>query len=302
MPPEFPRFKSIRLEDREFVQPRLWEYQPETSELTFTNLFIWRSHYGCTWSIYKDWLIFLFNHGGISYVLQPIGPAPRQEITHMLLAWLDKEETALPRIERADRRFVAEIQQTDNVRIEPTRNHFDYVYRSTDLKTLAGTKYHAKKNDINTFHRTHSFAYDTLTERHMKACMELIEVWCGMRRCEEDMNLLSEWEAIGEVLAHYQELNVHGGVILLNNKVEAFTIGELLNEKTAVIHIEKANPEFKGLHAVMNQQFVEHTWNSIPFINREQDLGIEGLRKAKLSYHPERLVEKYRITLSQRGH
>ncbi|UCG91321.1 MAG: DUF2156 domain-containing protein [candidate division WOR-3 bacterium] len=301
MPPEFPHFKSIQLEDREFIRPRLWEYQPETSELTFTNLFIWRSHYGCTWSVYKHWLICLFNNGDTPCILQPIGPAPRQEITRVLLEWLAKEKAAPPRIERADRRFVAEVQQIDNVRIEPTREHFDYVYRSTDLKTLAGAKYHRKKNHINTFHRTHSFTYSKLTEKHMKACMELIEVWCGMRRCEEDMNLLGEWEAIGEILAHYQELNVHGGVILLDNKVEAFTIGELLNNKTAVIHIEKANPEFNGLYAVMNQQFVENTWNSVPFINREQDLGVEGLRKAKLSYHPERLVEKFRITLSQSG-
>jgi hypothetical protein len=110
------------------------------------------------------------------------------------------------------------------------------------------------------------------------------------------MNLLGEWEAIAEALAHYGELNVHGGVILVDNKVEAFTIGELLNKETAVIHIEKANPEFKGIYAMINQTFVEHRWHTVPFINREQDLGVEGLRKAKLSYHPARLVEKFRIT------
>jgi hypothetical protein len=122
-----------------------------------------------------------------------------------------------------------------------------------------------------------------------------------MHRCEEDMNLLDEWDAVSEVLAHFRELEVIGAAIHINDKIEAITIGELLNKYTAVIHIEKANPEIKELYSVINQHFTEKAFSHVQFINREQDLGQEGLRKAKMSYHPDNMIEKYRITLNKKG-
>lgn len=109
---------------------------------------------------------------------------------------------------------------------------------------------------------------------------------------------MGEWEAIKKLLQHVERLQVQGGTILIDGKVEAFTIGERLNQTTAVVHIEKANPKIPGLYSVINQQFCEHAWKDIPYINREQDLGDEGLRRAKLSYHPDRLIEKYRIEIA----
>ena len=126
-----------------------------------------------------------------------------------------------------------------------------------------------------------------------------METWCGARRCEDDLSLSSEWEAIREALANFEELKVVGGVILVHGKVEAFTVGELLNKETVVVHIEKANMEIRGLYNMINQQFLEKQWQDIPYVNREQDLGEPGLREAKLSYNPEHFVEKYRIRLSR---
>ena len=122
-----------------------------------------------------------------------------------------------------------------------------------------------------------------------------------MPSCDLDMSLMGEWAAIGVALNDFQALDLKGGVILLNGRVEAFTCGELLNEATAVIHLEKANPEIRGLYAAINQQFCQQAWAGVPFINREQDLGEPGLRTAKLSYHPHRLVEKFRIRLASGG-
>lgn len=109
---------------------------------------------------------------------------------------------------------------------------------------------------------------------------------------------MGEWGAIEEALKNFIALEMQGGVILIEGEVEAFTLGELLNKDTAVVHIEKANPEIRGLYALINQQFCEQAWGKVPFINREQDLGEPGLRTAKLSYNPIRLVEKYRIRLN----
>jgi hypothetical protein len=299
--PEFPEFKPLELKDRDFIQEILWRYQPQTSEWTFTNLFIWRSHYGVQWSMHQDWLIVLCttNTNG-SYALQPIGPPSRREVVHLLLQWLREEKKEKePKIQRADQLLISEIDGEKDLLTEPTRDHFDYVYRSEDLIQLAGRKYHSKRNHINNFLNTHTFTYAPLSDEFAKTCLELTESWCEWRRCEEDMNLLDEWEAVRQALNHLGALKIEGGVILIENKVEAFALGELLNEKTAVVHIEKANSEIPELYAVINQKFCEKLWRNVCYVNREQDLGKPGLRQAKLSYFPDHLVEKFQIRLAE---
>jgi hypothetical protein len=181
--------------------------------------------------------------------------------------------------------------------IEPAREHFDYVYRSRDLIRLKGARYHAKRNHISRFLRDTKFEFAALGESNLDLCADFMRRWCEFRRCDEDMNLLGEWEAVKDALANYSGLDVRGVVILIEGRVEAFTFGELLNVSTAVVHIEKANPEIPGLYAAINQKYSESHWAAVEFINREQDLGEEGLRRAKLSYHPDHLVEKFTISL-----
>lgn len=297
--PKFPEFRPLRLEDREVVHDFLWAYQPETSELTFTNLFIWQAHYGFAWSLDRDWLLVvsLTPEGG-GWALPPLGPPGRAEICRRLLTWLAEEKDApAPLIHRADRRLVEELPPSREFAAEPQRDHFDYVYRTADLINLAGNKYHSKRNYLHVFERSHQFSYEPLEERHLPACRELAAAWCSLKRCEEDLGLLGEWEAVAAALDHFQVLKLQGGVILVDGRVEAFSLGELLNRETAVIHVEKANPDLRGLYAVINQRFCQHTWAGVPCINREQDLGEPGLRQAKLSYHPHRLVEKFSLGL-----
>ena len=300
-PSHFPDFKRFELDDREFIQGILNDYQPEISEMTFTNLFMWRHHHGTEWCMYKDWLLVL----GVSdnyecYAFPPIGPGDRKEVAVMLLEWLDEmKQRGIPTIERADARLVAELDGEGKMVAEESRDHFDYVYGREDLAALSGRKYHSKRNFVNTFLRSYSFSYETLTEEHVPECLELAGKWCKMRACEEDMNLMGEWRAIHEALPHFRTLGLRGGVVRVGKTVEAFTLGEFLNKETAVVHIEKANPELRGLYALINQQFCENEWADATYINREQDLGEPGLRKAKLSYHPVRLVEKYRIRLNR---
>ncbi|MFH1335046.1 MAG: phosphatidylglycerol lysyltransferase domain-containing protein [Candidatus Zixiibacteriota bacterium] len=299
-PPVFPEFKPIELEDQDFIRNILWKYQPQTSELTFTNLFIWRSHYGIQWSMYEDWLIVLssIDHNGV-FAFPPIGPPSRTDIIRRLLSWLKEEKNDKePRIERADKILISEIRGETHLLIESTREHFDYVYKSEDLIQLAGRKYHSKRNHIYQLEREYDFTYAPLTQDLVTSCLALAENWCEWHRCEEDMNLLDEWEAVREALNHFEDLKIEGGVIQIENKVEAFALGELLNEQTGVVHIEKANPEIPKLYTLINQKFCEKLWQTVPYVNREQDLGEPGLRKAKESYYPDHLEEKFRIRLA----
>jgi uncharacterized protein len=294
--PEFPRFRPLELNDKPVIQPYLAAYRPQTSEWTFTNLFMWRQHYRFQWSIHRDWLLVVCRaNGGGGYGMGPVGPPPRLEVTRLLLDWLGQEHGAPGRIERADQRLVEELRAADEFLIEAAEEHFDYVYRSADLIQLAGRKYHAKRNHINKLLRSHAFRYEPLAAVHVPACLQLAETWCQWRRCEDDFNLLGEWDAIREALNHFASLDCQGGVIVVGDRLEAFALGELLNDDTAVVHIEKANPDIAGMYGVINQQFCEQAWSGVSRINREQDLGEPGLRKAKLSYFPDHLVKKYRI-------
>lgn len=299
-PPRFPDFQPLALEDREVIQPLLWAYQPTTSELTFTNLFLWHDHYGLSWCLWEDWFIALANpRHGAPWFLPPVGPSSRGELCHELLQWLrQSRRLAYPAIERADGRLVAELASWPQMHCEPTRDQFDYLYRAVDLISLTGNKYHSKRNHINSLKRSYSYRYEPLRPDLLAACLKLADRWCEFKRCAEDLNLTGEWEAIRLALRHYQALGLEGGAILAGNAVEAFSLGELLNSHTAVIHIEKANPEISGFYTLINQQFCEHTWQEVELINREQDLGEPGLRRAKESYHPVHLEEKFRVVLT----
>ena len=297
--PKFPDFKALELGDRAFIHDMLFRYVGGTSEMTFTNLFIWRGHYGFQWTVYKDWLLIILREGvNGAYALQPVGPSSRKEAATVLLEWLrDERNIDNPRIERADERCAAELGGMENLIIEPLRDHFDYVYCREDLVELAGSKYRSKRNHINQLLRFYTFEYESLQEKHIDDCLALQEKWCQMNRCEDDLDLLSEDEAIREILTQHSVLKVQGAVIVIGGRVGAFTVGERLNNDTVVIHIEKADPDIPGLYPLVNQQFCKNMPDDTTFINREQDLGIDGLRKAKLSYYPDHLVEKYRIRM-----
>ena len=298
--PSFPFFKPIELADRSFISEKLLACRPEISELTFTNLFIWRDHYEFRWSVYEDWLCVTGrDERGIIFAMEPTGPSPRAGAVLSILEWLKEEQKEpFPRIERAGGSLASELAHMSQLSIEPAREHFDYVYLTEDLIGLSGSKYRTKRNHINRFSRSYSsYRYETLEAHHLDACWSLQEEWCTLHRCEEDLNLLGEWEAVKNILSHYGTLGAAGAVILINESVKAFTIGELMNENTAVIHIEKADPGIPGLYQIINREFCARQWRHVKFINREQDLGVQGLRDAKRSYCPHHLVKKYRITL-----
>jgi hypothetical protein len=312
--PRFPDTRALEIKDRDMIQGALDRYRPETSELTFTNVFIWRAHYGIRWSVFQDWLLFFCTKPDdnqkdkdgdkekgafLCQVLPPIGPPSRAEVVTKLLRYLrDERGIDNPAIERADARLATELNGHAELSIEPTREHFDYLYATRDLIDLAGQKYHAKRNHIAQAWRAYRYSYAPLLESQKHECLELADHWCKVRHCSEDLGLIGEQAAVHEALEHAVALKLLGGIILIEGRVAAFALGELLNPETGVVHIEKAAPDQPGLYAVINQNFCTHAFEKTTYVNREQDLGEKGLRKAKLSYHPVRLIEKYRIQLA----
>jgi hypothetical protein len=183
--------------------------------------------------------------------------------------------------------------------VEEDPDQQDYVYLSKDLIDLKGKKYDGKRNHLNYFLRTYSFSYEKMSKKHFEQCMELNDVWCKEKKRESELfpNIECEAEVVKEALANFDFLELTGGVILVNGKIKAFAIGEKLTEDTAVVHIEKADPSIRGLSQLINREFVRNEWSNFKYINREQDMGHPGLRKAKMSYHPVKLEKKFNIML-----
>ncbi|HPU30888.1 MAG TPA: phosphatidylglycerol lysyltransferase domain-containing protein [Syntrophorhabdaceae bacterium] len=267
----FPYFKDMEIKDREIFNAFFLEFQPEASEYTFTNLFIWRKHYKFKWSIYKDWLLIISKKDNDAWhAFQPIGPPSRKEVVLMLLEWLKEEKKEnFPVIHRCERKIVEELLSVKEIVIEPARQHFDYVYLKEDLIRLEGNKYRSKRNHINKLLRFYDVKYEELIPVYIEDSLKVQEKWCQQKRCEEDMSLNDEWNAVEEALLNFNSLELKGGVILIENKVVAFTVAEMLNKQTAVIHIEKADPDIPGLYPLINQKFCEFGLKDALFINRE---------------------------------
>jgi uncharacterized protein len=296
MIPIFPKFKPLELPDREALEGYFREYQPQASEFTFTNLFGWRKVCNYQVSKYKDGFLILKEIKGKVSFLQPVTTDNPAETVQACFGYL-KGKTKTPAIERAGEDFIAR-GSWDNSRfvVSEDRDAFDYLYDAGELTKLAGAKFHDKKNLLNQFLKKYRYSYQNLTPELIPECLKFEHEWCADRGCEKTESLSHEKEAVLEMLNNFRVLSSQGGIIRIAEKIAALTLGERLNSDTLVIHVEKAKNGITGLYQAINWEFLKNQARSFRFVNREEDLGVAGLRRAKLSYNPVRLVKKYRVT------
>ncbi|RJR24091.1 MAG: DUF2156 domain-containing protein [Desulfobacteraceae bacterium] len=288
-------FKPIELSDREIFFKYFKVDHPGISELSFTNLFVWRNRYRPVWTQHGGCLLILcYPEGDTPFALPPVGLGDKPAAIEYLFNALEKSGLQA-KICRVPEAFINAYIDPDRFTWIADRDNSDYVYTTLDLIELSGNRLHKKKNHINQFKRNNSFEYRPMDLEAVECVVEMQEEWCQLKACVENQELMSEDYAIKESLTHFEELEMKGGVILINKRVEAFSMGELLTQDTAVIHFEKANPNIQGLYAAINQLFCQNAWSHIAFINREQDLGKEGLRRAKESYRPHHMVNKFTV-------
>ena len=289
-------FKVMELADKDLIDRYLQNEQPSVSELTFTNLFMWRHYYRPLW-FESDGVLFILARplDKPPFAFYPLGAGNKMEATRQLLELWKGLDLEHPVIGRADTAFSQLFQDSPAFRVTENRDQADYVYLSEDLARLAGRKMHKKKNHFNYFIKNYEFQTRQLDKNLVHQALELQESWCQLRECAQDPGLHNEDQAVYEALSHFEKLDFQGVAILIEGKVEAFGFGERLNDETAVFHVEKANPEIRGLYVALTRQMTETLFSGYKYINREQDLGVEGLREAKKSFQPDHLVEKYEI-------
>lgn len=263
------------------------------SEYAFGTLFLWRDTFFarvCPAGHYT-----FFSYGEKNHIYKsPVSKGNFAEIIQALFA--DAKERNIPfRMWGATREEVDLLEGAfpGRFHFRADRNNADYIYRAGDLIRLSGRKYHGKRNHVAQFERNYDWSYEDLSPENLEECRSISHSW-NEENPETDNN--GENKAIVRALEHFKALHLGGGLIRVKGRPVAFTIGEEINPKAYLIHFEKALDGYIGLYAEINREYAKRHLENYEYINREEDMGIEGLRKAKLSYHPAFLLDKYYVT------
>lgn len=287
-------WRRPELSDRDRITKAFLEMPSRSCERTFTNCYLWSRHYQVTFAEVEGCIVFRSNEEGLSYAF-PAGSVENVRRAIDALAIYSREQGyTLVLYNITPEQFeLLDAWYPGRFEITYERDYADYVYESEKLITLSGKKLHAKRNHINRFKEIYpNWRYEPLTKENAEACFQMALNWRRENGCEEDTEKRAEMCVTLNSLRLLEELSLVGGVLYIDDEVVAFTIGEPVSEDTFVVHIEKAFADIQGAYPMINQQFVTHECASYTYINREEDTGAEGLRKAKLSYRPVFLVEK----------
>ena len=274
-------FRDVTKEDKPLLDSFYRSGYYENSHFNFTNLYMWRKPYKIKLAVEDEVLYMTSEWDGRLMALQPIGAAEKMPgaVTKFIAYF---KEAGRPLYFSGIELSFAEVLRSygdAEFDIQPDRDNFDYLYSSESLIKLAGRKYHSKKNHLNAFRKMYPQAeYLPITEEIITLCKLELNGWYKQRLQNEpdDPFIGYEREAIIEVLNNFRDFDIKGGAIRLDG------------------------PEVRGAYPAINQGFVEHEWSHMTYINREEDMGLEGLRKAKESYKPVKLVEKFYATLKEK--
>ena len=298
-------FRTPQPSDKAWVDALLAQADYRGCDYNFTNLFVWSRAYGQEIARVDGFLVtHLCGRMGCSY-MYPAGSGDLAAAIDILAREADERRQPL-RLVCLTTRQMEELDRLMPGRFayEADRDGFDYLYDIDRLADLTGKKLHAKRNHINRFMDNNpSWVYEEITPHTLPECLEMDQEWYrrSMVRegAAEERDLGDEGIALRTAMDHYHALGLEGGLIRVYGEVVAFTMGDRLNSDTYDVHFEKAYGELQGAYALINREFarwVRAKHPNVRYLNREDDMGVEGLRKAKESYYPDRMVEKYAAT------
>lgn len=293
-------FRDITPADKEAVQRFTLNSQRQNCDLSFANLCSWRFLYQTQLAFTDDFLVLRFYVDGALSYMMPVGEGDPTR----LLALLEEDAHRMGHPFQLSgvcehTRSMLEQAQPGRLRFSTNRDLADYLYRRTDLAELKGKRYQAKRNHVNRFERMYPHhVYRPLGAEQVDECLALESQWMEHAATHGQQALADERRSLTYALRHFDELDLTGGALYVDGHIVAFTFGSPVNAHTFDVCIEKADTRFDGVYSAINQQFALHLPEQYVFLNREEDLGIEGLRKSKLSYHPESILMKYTAILA----
>ena len=288
-------FKPISLEQQSEYSKYFAKCPQKASDYSFVNLWGWTEEYGLDWA-WTDNLVWIRQTIPEILYWAPIGPWDGIDWKSCFDEFGGRQTQFIRIPEKLLR--VWKESYGGRISIEEERSNWDYLYTIPELIELTGKRFHKKKNLLNQFRKNYNFQFIPFGTETIHMAMTMQEDWCTWRDCESSDVLTAENNAISRVLNSWEKLNgLIGNAIIVNETIAAYTVAESLSADTLLIHFEKGNTDFKGIYQAINQIFLENSGKNYEIVNREQDLGDEGLRKAKLSYHPADFLKKYRVTL-----
>jgi hypothetical protein len=296
-------FKPILIENKKLFDQYLAGRYYELIPYNFTTLFTFRHSEKYTWQELEGALCIKGIFKGKEVMICPISPKDENIITATKIMIEDFAVRNVPFLMTEVPESLCKLlinHMPGIFTVEEYRDGHNYIYNREDLEKLSGNRYSGKRNHIHRFHREYpNNQFLPLTEDLFSGCKELLDNWYARHVANygENFDILADNYASREALDNYAALDCMGACLLVNDRVEAFTIGERFNSDTALIHVEKANIDILGAYQVINNYFVRDYCGDFTYINREDDMGEPGLRKAKLSYHPCRLEKRFHLRL-----
>jgi len=293
-----PEFKKLTLADRLWMEPLLRMSDFRSEEYNFNFCYIWRDIFQYQVARHGDFLLLKSCRRTPTYLYPPGSGDVKAAIDILIEDARQKDHPFLFHTVLAEQKALLEVLYPGGFQFMELGDYFDYVYDAQSLITLAGKKLHSKRNHIHRFEENNpGWSYEGIAPENMPEVIAMSEEWCRLNDCKGDKNMRDEACAVHNALQDYFSLGMDGGLIRADGRVVAFSMGERLNSDTYLVHIEKAFGEIQGAYAIINREFAARNCQDFLYINREDDSGEEGLRKAKLSYRPVFLVEKYAAKL-----
>ena len=289
-------FKPVTLEDKETYQKYLLDGVERGCEYTFANIYLWGRQQA---TILHDHLVRFSQFNRRSVYPFPVGQGDKKAVLDALIA--DSKERGIPcrftGVYEAEKETL-ETLYPGKFRFHCDRDEYDYVYDINNLADLPGSKYHKKRNHYNRFRENFAgYTTEPITEENLPMVMEMVENWYETRLQENpDSDFHMEKIALSKALRHLKELDMEGLILLHDEKILALTLGSKMAPDTFDVHFEKAPADVNGAYAAINCEFAKYIRDKYPeikYLNREEDMGIEGLRTAKERYYPHHMVEKY---------
>src|SRR3712207_3975169 len=289
-------FKDITLADKDIITSFTLNSRRRNCDLSFSNLCSWRFLYNTQFAVVDDFLVFKFWADDQLAYMMPVGNGDQKSILYKLIEDAGKEGQPFCMLGVcSDMRKELETVLPDRFTFTEDRDYADYIYLRSDLSTLKGKKFQPKRNHINRFRNTYSdYEYIPITPDLIEECLKLEAEWCKANDCDQHEGTGNERRALVYALHNFEAIGLTGGILRVNGQIVAFTFGMPINHETFGVHVEKADTRIDGAYAMINYEFANHIPEQYVYINREEDLGIEGLRKAKLSYQPVTILEKDR--------
>ena len=293
-------FHDITLDVKPLIDSYTKPWMLECSDLSFTNLFIWGMDGKMQYAEKDDVLFIKLHFSSVPmYLWAPIAKyGIKVDYKKAILDGINymKNAGVEPTYRSVWTPFRDKILEAcPELYSMPTDIAWDYVYSRESLSTLKGKKLHGKRNHINKF--LSIYEYKRLTPEMVEDCVALYDKWIMEKDEETAKTLQTEKRSVLRALNNMEELGLVGGTIFIDNKLCAFTVGERLHPHMQLIHIEKGDTDYEGIFPMINQQYVLHECGDVELINREEDMGVEGMRKAKRSYQPIKMIEKHLISL-----